>query len=51
MDSHRRRLGVRLALKLRAIAEVYESSDAKEKLVAEFVAPWDKVNLDRFDFA
>lgn len=35
---------------LRAIAEVYASSDAKEKFVKDFVAAWDKVmNLDRFD--
>ncbi len=35
---------------LRAIAEVYGSSDAQEKFVQDFVAAWDKVmNLDRFD--
>jgi catalase-peroxidase len=35
---------------LRAFAEVYASSDAKEKFVRDFVAAWDKVmNLDRFD--
>jgi len=35
---------------LRAIAEVYGSSDAKEKFVKDFVAAWTKVmNLDRFD--
>lgn len=35
---------------LRAIAEVYASSDAKEKFVTDFVAAWTKVmNLDRFD--
>ncbi|KAJ5020016.1 Catalase-peroxidase 2 [Colletotrichum sp. SAR 10_99] len=35
---------------LRAIAEVYAMSDAKEKFVKDFVAAWDKVmNLDRFD--
>jgi catalase-peroxidase len=35
---------------LRAIAEVYASSDAKEKFVKDFVRAWDKVmNLDRFD--
>ena len=35
---------------LRAIAEVYASSDAAQKFVADFVAAWDKVmNLDRFD--
>ncbi|MFM0286923.1 catalase/peroxidase HPI [Paraburkholderia megapolitana] len=35
---------------LRALAEVYGSSDAQEKFVRDFVAAWDKVmNLDRFD--
>jgi catalase-peroxidase len=35
---------------LRAIAEVYGSSDAKDKFVNDFVAAWNKVmNLDRFD--
>ena len=35
---------------LRAIAEVYGSSDAQEKFVHDFVAAWSKVmNLDRFD--
>jgi catalase-peroxidase len=35
---------------LRALAEVYASSDAREKLVQDFVAAWTKVmNLDRFD--
>lgn len=35
---------------LRAIAEVYGSSDSPEKFVKDFVAAWDKVmNLDRFD--
>jgi catalase-peroxidase len=35
---------------LRALAEVYGSSDAQEKLVRDFVAAWNKVmNLDRFD--
>jgi catalase-peroxidase len=35
---------------LRAIAEVYASSDAQQKFVGDFVAAWDKVmNLDRFD--
>lgn len=35
---------------LRALAEVYASSDAKEKFVKDFVAAWDKVmKLDRFD--
>jgi catalase-peroxidase len=37
---------------LRALAEVYASSDAQEKLVHDFVAAWTKVmNLDRFDLA
>ncbi|MFM2307010.1 MAG: catalase/peroxidase [Bacteroidota bacterium] len=37
---------------LRALAEVYASSDAKGKFVADFVAAWTKVmNLDRFDLA
>ncbi|MGE5236121.1 MAG: peroxidase family protein, partial [Acidobacteriota bacterium] len=37
---------------LRAIAEVYACSDAKEKFVRDFVAAWNKVmNLDRFDLA
>ena len=37
---------------LRALAEVYASSDAKEKFVKDFVAAWNKVmNLDRFDVA
>ncbi|MFN4910665.1 MAG: catalase/peroxidase HPI [Flavobacteriales bacterium] len=35
---------------LRAIAEVYASTDAKEKFVKDFISAWDKVmNLDRFD--
>jgi catalase-peroxidase len=35
---------------LRAVAEVYGSTDAKEKFVNDFVAAWNKVmNLDRFD--
>ena len=35
---------------LRAIAEVYGSSDSEAKFVADFVAAWEKVmNLDRFD--
>ncbi|MFW3899267.1 catalase/peroxidase HPI [Pseudomonas bharatica] len=37
---------------LRAYAEVYASSDAKEKFARDFVAAWTKVmNLDRFDLA
>ena len=35
---------------LRALSEVYASSDAKEKFVKDFVAAWAKVmDLDRFD--
>jgi len=35
---------------LRALAEVYGSSDSEERFVKDFVAAWDKVmNLDRFD--
>ncbi len=35
---------------LRALAEVYGSSDAQEKFVHDFVAAWNKaMNLDRFD--
>jgi catalase-peroxidase len=35
---------------LRALAEVYASSDGQEEFVREFVAVWSKVmNLDRFD--
>ena len=35
---------------LRALAEVYASSDAQEKFVRDFVKVWTKVmNLDRFD--
>jgi catalase-peroxidase len=35
---------------LRALAEVYASSDAQAKFAGDFVAAWDKVmNLDRFD--
>lgn len=35
---------------LRAVAEVYASSDAKEKFVNDFVSAWVKVmNADRFD--
>ena len=37
---------------LRAIAEVYASSDAKDAFVKDFVAAWNKVmNLDRYDLA
>ncbi len=35
---------------LRAIAEVYGSSDAQEKFVKDFISAWNKVmNNDRFD--
>jgi catalase-peroxidase len=35
---------------LRALAEVYASSDSKETFVKDFVSAWNKVmNLDRFD--
>jgi catalase-peroxidase len=37
---------------LRAMAEVYGSSDAEKKFVHDFAAAWNKVmNLDRFDLA
>lgn len=37
---------------LRALAEVYASSDGQEKFIRDFVAAWNKVmNLDRFDLA
>jgi catalase-peroxidase len=37
---------------LRALAEVYASSDAEQKFVEDFIAAWTKVmNLDRFDLA
>ena len=37
---------------LRSIAEIYASSDSKDRFVADFVAAWVKVmNLDRFDIA
>jgi catalase-peroxidase len=37
---------------LRALAEVYASSDAQQKFVQDFVAAWHKVmNLDRFELA
>ncbi len=37
---------------LRALAEVYASTDAQEKFVHDFVAAWNKVmSLDRFDLA
>ncbi len=37
---------------LRALAEVYGSTDAQEKFVRDFVAAWSKVmNLDRYDIS
>ncbi|MDD2721560.1 MAG: catalase/peroxidase HPI [Gallionella sp.] len=37
---------------LRALAEVYASSDAQEKFVRDFITAWNKVmNLDRFDLS
>jgi catalase-peroxidase len=37
---------------LRALSEVYASSDAQAKFVQDFVAAWAKVmNLDRYDLA
>ena len=37
---------------LRALAEVYGSSDAQNKFIHDFTAAWNKVmNLDRFDLA
>jgi catalase-peroxidase len=37
---------------LRALAEVYASSDGEKKFVDDFVMAWNKVmNLDRFDLA
>ncbi|WP_115895844.1 catalase/peroxidase HPI [Marinomonas pollencensis] len=37
---------------LRALAEVYASSDAQDRFVSEFIAAWTKVmELDRFDLA
>jgi catalase-peroxidase len=37
---------------LRALAEVYASSDGQKRFLHDFVAAWDKVmNLDRFDRA
>jgi catalase-peroxidase len=37
---------------LRALAEVYASSDAEKKFVHDFIAAWNKVmNLDRFDLS
>lgn len=35
---------------LRGIAEIYGSSDSKERFIADFISAWTKVmNLDRFD--
>jgi len=37
---------------LRAVAEVYASTDGQQEFVSDFVAAWSKVmNLDRFDLA
>ncbi|MDX3774397.1 catalase/peroxidase HPI [Chromatiaceae bacterium AAb-1] len=37
---------------LRSLAEVYASTDAKERFIKDFIAVWGKVmNLDRFDLA
>lgn len=37
---------------LRAVAEVYASSDAQQAFVRDFVAAWNKVmSLDRYDLA
>ena len=37
---------------LRAIAEVYASSDGQDAFIKDFVAAWNKVmNLDRFDLS
>ncbi|NBQ53983.1 MAG: catalase-peroxidase, partial [Proteobacteria bacterium] len=37
---------------LRALAEVYASSDAQQMFMRDFVAAWNKVmNLDRYDMA
>ena len=37
---------------LRALAEVYGSSDGQEQFARDFVAAWNKVmNLDRYDLA
>ncbi len=37
---------------LRAVAEVYASTDAQKKFILDFVSVWNKVmNLDRFDVA
>jgi catalase-peroxidase len=34
---------------LRSIAEIYASSDSKQRFVSDFIAAWTKVmNLDRF---
>lgn len=35
---------------LRAIAEIYASSDSQEKFIKDFIKAWNKVmNADRFD--
>jgi len=46
------RLSATASMQLRALAEVYGQSDARQKFVRDFVAAWNKVmNLDRFDLA
>ena len=50
MDATRADLIFGSNAQLRALSEVYGSSDAHEKFVQDFVAAWNKVmNLDRFD--
>ena len=40
------------AAQLRALAEVYASSDAQQRFAKDFVAAWTKVmNHDRFELA
>ena len=52
VDRHARRSVFGSNSQLRALAEVYGSSDAQKKFVHDFVAAWNKVmNLDRFDLA
>lgn len=52
MDRHARRSHFGSNSVLRALAEVYGSSDGQSKFVTDFVAAWNKVmNLDRFDIA
>jgi catalase (peroxidase I) len=52
VDRHACRSHLGSNSELRALAEVYGSSDAQAKFVQDFVAAWSKVmNLDRFDLA